>query len=113
MKRDPRVSLLDIRESIERIEGYTRGFDLDRFLREPGVQDAVARRLEIIGEAVKNLPADVRAAHPTVRWADIAGLRDVLIHGYFGVSPERVWAVVARDLPALKTDVDRILKQMN
>ncbi|MCK6556133.1 DUF86 domain-containing protein [Candidatus Binatia bacterium] len=66
------------------------------------VQDAVIRNLDIVGEAVKNLSADLRAGHPEVLWPRIAGIRDVLIHGHFGVRLETVWNVVALRLPELK-----------
>ncbi len=73
-----------------KIEEYTRGIDRVKFFQESWVQDAVIRRLEIIGEAVKNVPDDFMARYPDVPWAQIAGMRDVLIHGYFGVNLERV-----------------------
>ena len=101
MKRDARVHIADILESIARIEEYTPGISCDG-AQAAQVQDAVLRRLEIIGEAVKHLPQEIRATHPEVPWKEIAGLRDVLIHEYFGVKPERIWKVVVQDLPELK-----------
>src|SRR3989304_2502329 len=71
----------------------------DRFLAEPIVQDAVIRNLEVIGEAVKSLSPELRAHRPEVPWTQIAGMRDVLIHQYFGVNLETVWNVVERRLP--------------
>lgn len=106
--KDDRVYLLHIRDSIVRIEAYTaRG--RDAFFAETMVQDAVIRNLEIIGEAVKNLSADLRAGHPEVPWPRIAGMRDVLIHDYFGVRLETVWNAVALRLPALKRQVEVLL----
>ncbi|MBI5344951.1 MAG: DUF86 domain-containing protein [Deltaproteobacteria bacterium] len=110
MKRDVSVFLTDVKESIARIADYTRGIEKEKFLRDTQVQDAVIRRLEVIGEAVKNIPDDVREKYPDVRWAQIAGLRDVLIHAYFGVNLERVWLVVEKDLPELKANIVKILK---
>ena len=64
--------------------------------------------LEIIGEAVKNIPQNFRNAHPNIEWRKIAGLRDVLIHGYFGVDIEKIWEVVKKDIPILKEQVIKI-----
>lgn len=111
MKRDPHVSLRDMLESIELIVDYTDGCDLEDFLEDRQLQDAVIRRLEIVGEAVKNLPDDLRAAHDDIRWSAIAGLRDILIHGYFQVNLNRVWNVVQRDLPPLKDRLSAILSR--
>ena len=102
MTRDVRVFVADVLESISRIEEYCRGFDSDRFLADGLVQDAVFRRLEVIGEAVKGIPDEVRAKYPQIPWKQIAGLRDVLIHGYFGVKVERIWTVIQDDLPGFK-----------
>ena len=74
------------------------------------LQDLVMRRLEIIGEAVKRLPLDLKKAHPGVPWKKIAGMRDVLIHEYFGVDLKLTWEVVERELPALKPKIEAIKK---
>ncbi len=102
MKRDPRLYVEDIWESIGAIEEYTSGMTRSGFEGDRQVQDAVARRLETIGEAVKHLPDDFRLKHPDVPWKLIAGMRDVLIHEYFNVRMMRVWYVVVNDLPVLK-----------
>ena len=75
-------------------------------------QDAVVRNLEVIGEATKRLSAELRDKHPSLPWRQIAGLRDVLIHDYGNVDIEEVWAIVKKDLPDLKQQVDEILKGM-
>ncbi len=72
--------------------------------------DAVVRNLEVIGEAVKQLPHDVRSASPDVEWQKIAGLRDILIHAYFGIDVDIIWDVVSNKLPALETQIRRILE---
>lgn len=111
MKED-RVFLSHIRDAIERIESYTaRG--KEAFYHESIIQDAVIRNLEIIGEAVKNLSLDFRAQHPDIPWAQMAGMRDVLIHGYFGVRIETVWNVVERRLPELKQYIESLLAIYN
>lgn len=112
MKKEIRIFIENVSESIEKIEKYTYGMSKEEFLRASQVQDAVIRRLEIIGEATKNIPEDFRNKHPEIPWKQIAGMRDILIHGYFGVNLERVWMVVERDLPDLKTEISKILKKM-
>lgn len=109
MSRDVVVFLDDILDSIDRIQRYTEGLDRDGFLDADQVQDAVLWRLAVIGEAVKNLPESLRDEHPDVRWSDIAGMRDVLVHGYFRVNLERVWRVVEADVPVLKEHTQAIL----
>ena len=84
MLRDPRLLLEDILESCEKIQRYTMGVTFDDFQSSDMVFDAVARNLEIIGEAVKLLPVELRATHGVIDWRKIAGLRDVVIHQYFG-----------------------------
>jgi uncharacterized protein with HEPN domain len=106
--KDDRVYLRHIRDAITRIESYVGG-GRSAFLAETMVQDAVIRNLEVIGEAVKNLSSELRGRYPDVPWARIAGMRDVLIHGYFGVRIETVWAAVENRLPELKRLVDELL----
>ncbi len=107
MKEDD-VYLAHIRDAIDRIEAYTSG-GRERFFAESVVQDAVIRNLEVIGEAVKGLSDDLRSAHPDVPWKQIAGMRDVLIHHYFGVKLETVWQVVIEHLPPLRQRVQQLL----
>ena len=89
MKRDMRVYLQDIWESILAAEEYTQGLSKEEFLNNRQVQDAVIRRLEIMGEAVKYISGDLKSKYPEIAWVKIAGLRDVLIHQYFGVNLKR------------------------
>jgi len=108
MKRNFKVYINDILESIEKIEGYIKGVNEFGFKKDMQLQDAILRRLEVIGEAVKNIPQSFRDKYLKVPWKEIAGMRDVLIHGYFGVNIERVWKVVKEDIPRLKNNLLKI-----
>ena len=109
MKNDP-VYLQHIRDAAARILDYTSG-GRAAFERDSKIQDAVIRNLEIIGEAVKHLSENFRKTYPEVPWKRIAGMRDELIHEYFGVDLEIVWNAVERDLPALKKKIEQFLKE--
>ena len=107
--RDPRPYLQDMLESIERIRRYTESMDPARFLENDVVQDAVIRRIEIMGEAVGYLPDDLKAGYPEVPWQDIKDMRNKLIHDYGRVDLDLVWAVVRRDIPSLEPQIRRVL----
>ena len=109
MIKDPQVFLLHIRDSIEQIDKTVEDLSEEDFLENVTIQDAVVRRIEIIGEAVKNLPADFKLAHPDVPWIKISGMRNKLIHEYFKVDVEMVWEVITNDLPELKDKVKKLL----
>lgn len=108
MDKEIGVYVEDILESIEKIEQYIQGVNPSRFEQDSSIQDAVIRRLEIIGEAVKRLPESVKIKQPNIPWKDIAGMRDVLIHEYAGVHLKRVWQTVINDLPVLKRAVGQM-----
>jgi len=108
--RDYRLFLEDILTSIQKIEKYTANLTFETFLKNDLVIDAVIRNLEIIGEAVKKLPGEIRERYSDVPWKEVAGFRDVLIHDYFGIDIGVVWRTIVEDLPFLKKHVELILK---
>jgi len=112
MKKDSRIFLKHVLESISIVELHTLSFTESQFLKNIQLQDAVTRRLEIIGEAVKNLPLNLRNKYPQVPWKKIAGLRDMLIHEYFNTDLVLVWRVIKRELPKLKKQIEKILDDL-
>ena len=110
--RDDTVYLRHILDAIDRTETYIDGFDKVSFRADLLVQDGVIRQVEIIGEATKRLSRDVRKANCHVPWDDIAGMRDKLIHDYFGVDINTVWLTAVNDLPTLKVEVEKILNDL-
>lgn len=109
MKKDSKILLFDILDSIENIEKYTKNISEDKFFDNIQIQDAVVRRIEIIGEAVKNLPISFRNKHTDIPWKKIAGTRDVLIHDYSGVDVDLVWEIIKNDIPKLKRQIKKLL----
>jgi len=109
VKKDPQIFLKHILESIEWIEKDTEGMQKDDFLKNVPIQDAVIRRIEIVGEAIRNLPPDIKEENKDVSWQDIMDMRNKIIHEYFGVDLELVWEVVKKDTPELKKKIEEIL----
>ena len=111
MKKETIVYLQDVLECVDLIQKYVKGVRWRDFERDRQMQDAVMRRLEIIGEAVKQIPEGVRKEYPEMPWRQIAGMRDVLAHEYGEVRLERVWKTVQDDLDPLKVGMQGILKK--
>lgn len=111
-RRDDGVYLRHALDAIGKIESYIRNVDRNTFHRDSLVQDGVVRQLEIIGEAVKRLSPEIRERHAHIPWKRIAGMRDKLIHDYFGVDLEAVWKTAKEDLPVLKREIAGILASL-
>lgn len=112
MKRSVRLFLEDIIEQIELINKSTKNTDIEKFLKNKDLQDATVRRLEIIGEAAKQIPESIRKKNPRIEWKKIAGVRDIIIHAYFELDLDLIWDVVCNKLSPLKENIAEILEQM-
>lgn len=110
VSRDLRLFLEDIVHACDKIGRYTVGMTLEKFAKDEKVVDAVARNLEVIGEATKRLPDDLRQRFPDVQWRKMAGLRDVIVHDYFGIDIPLIWDIVQRDVPIARLKVAAILE---
>ena len=101
-KRDYKLYLKDITDAIAKIEDYTKGLSFEEFTKNNLVVDGVVRNFEIIGESSKNVPGDIKERYPDIPWKEMSGMRDKMIHGYFGVDLEIVWKTAKNRLPLLK-----------
>lgn len=104
-KRDHRILVEDVLLAIEKIGRFTAGMDQQTFLSDEKTIDAVARNLEIIGEAVRQLPQDFKNANPEIPWSQIGGMRNRIVHEYFGLDLEIIWQVIQHDLPGLEARI--------
>lgn len=111
MKRTLLDYLEDMRNSAQEVLDFTRGMTFEEFRQDRKTINAVIRSLEVLGEAAKRIPQDVRAKHPSIPWKDIAGMRDKLIHEYHGVDLHIVWKTVREDVPTLLPLIERALDE--
>lgn len=111
-KRRDKDYLGDILEAMDRIIAYTTSLSYEQFMADTRTQDAVLRNIEIIGEAAKTLSATLKKAHRDILWRDMAGMRDKVIHHYFGLNYDIVWNVAQRQIPQLLPKIRAILEQL-
>lgn len=111
--RDYKLYLDDIIAAGKRIEKYIKDMTFEKFKKNTLVIDGVVRNLEIIGEAVKNIPLQIKEKYPEIEWKKISGLRDILAHEYFGIDVEVVWDIIENKLPILKAKVSHLLRKDN
>lgn len=109
--RDYIVYLEDMLDAVLKVEQFVQGIDFHDFAQDDKTKFAVIRALEIVGESCKNIPQTIRDAHPELPWKEMAGMRDKLIHQYFGIDLEVVWNTVSIDLPIVKTHLLGILSK--
>jgi len=112
VKRNYKLRIQDILDCINIIESYIKGKSENDFYSSYQLQDSVIRRLEIIGEATKNIPEEVRKKYPDLPWKKMAGLRDVVIHDYSEVVEERVWNTITKELPVTKRLIEKIREDL-
>ncbi len=110
MPRDYRVFLDDILESTGKVLEYVDGLSAAQFFADRKTVEAVVWNLQIIGEAAKNVPEEIRSRYPQVPWRDMAGLRDIIVHQYFGIKLDLIWKVIQSDLPRLEEQMRSILE---
>ena len=110
MSRDSSLYLEDILESCGKIERFTEQLSFDQFLEDEKTYDAVVRNLEIIGEAAKNIPEDVRLRYPDIEWRKIAGLRDIIAHEYFGIDDDILWDIIQNKIRSLQSGVRSVVE---
>jgi uncharacterized protein with HEPN domain len=111
-KRDARLFLADMLESIEKIERYTASLDFEQFAADDLIVDAVTRNLEIIGEAARQIPGPIRRRYPEIAWRRVVGFRNIVIHEYFAVDLGIVWTIIRKNLPALKHALQNMLADL-
>jgi len=112
MKRNRGIYLKDILQAIDNIRDFTKGMTFSRFKKDKKTISAVLRELEIIGEATKQVPSSIKKKHPDIPWKDMAGMRDKLIHFYFGVDLQIVWKTVNERITKLKPLLKKILSEL-
>ena len=112
MKKDPKIFLQHILESIKQVEQYTGGITREEFFKLIQVQDAVIRRLEIIGEATKHLTEELKKSYPEISWHKPLAMRNILIHEYFGIDLSTVWVTATEILPEFKKQIKDLFKML-
>lgn len=112
MKRDVTLYIKDIVQNMQDVEEFVRDLSYEEFAADKKTFNAVVRAIEVMGEATKNVPANIRRKYPVVPWKEMAGMRDKVIHFYFGVNQEVVWLTVKERIPAIKPMIEQILRDL-
>ncbi|MCL4378950.1 MAG: DUF86 domain-containing protein [Candidatus Marsarchaeota archaeon] len=112
MRKDPKIFLTDMLYSIDEINREVGRMHLNDFKNDIKTQDAVIRRLAVIGEAANNIPKDLKEKHPEIEWRTIVDMRNFLVHEYFEIDMGVIWETIGADLPKLKTEITKILKEL-
>ena len=112
MKRGYKLFIEDIISAIESIESFVEDMSYDDFIVDDKTSSAVIRKFEIIGEATKHIPDWIKDKYPEIPWKYMAGMRDRLIHGYFGIDYKLVWNTIKVDLPNLRIELERVLNEI-
>ncbi|MBU1016817.1 MAG: DUF86 domain-containing protein [Patescibacteria group bacterium] len=113
MSKLPIEYLKHIRDELEYISSASKGLSKNEFLQDETLKRSFTRSIEIIGEAVKNLPINFRNSQSHIDWQSISGMRDKLIHGYFGIDYDIVWDVVKNEAPVLKVEIEKLIQSIN
>jgi uncharacterized protein with HEPN domain len=112
MSRNPRLYLEDIQKSCVKVLRFSFRLNLEQFKHDELIYDAVLRNLEIIGEAAKNVPDDIRQQFPLVEWRKISGFRDIVVHQYFSISDSILWDIIQNKIPELNEQIEHILREI-
>ena len=112
MKRNHKLFVKDILDCMEKIDEFIASMDFEKFMEDDKTKSAVVRKLEIIGEASKNIPKQIRQKYRELPWTDMAGMRDKIAHFYFGIDYLIVWEVIKERLPEIKPVIQKMLKEM-
>jgi uncharacterized protein with HEPN domain len=110
--RDPRLYLRDILDAMDAIEKFVEGMEFDEFKGDDKTSSAVIRKFEIIGEATKDVPASLKQRHPDIPWREMAGMRDRLIHFYFGIKYDLVWRTIKDVIPEVRPLIQKIFRSL-
>lgn len=113
MKREDKLFIKDMLDSIIHIEKFTVNMNFEQFAKDDKTNSAVIRKLEIIGEAAKNISKEIKQQYKDLPWSDIVKMRDKIIHSYFGVDYEIVWKTVKERLPEIKPKIGNILRELD
>lgn len=112
MKREYKFFIKDILEATESLEEFIKGMEFDEFIKDDKTKSAVINKIGIIGEAVKNIPKEVKEQYKDIPWSYMAKMRDRVIHGYFGIDYDLVWNVIKERLPEIKVEIHKILEDI-